>query len=169
MEVSYSYEEFEYPALEKVLREMGARMQQYMREKLENHKPFKTNASYNLSNSITYLINKENQDYEVSISLEDYWKWVENGTEPHWAPIKPLKEWVLVKPVIPEVRNGKLPTVDQLAYAVQWKIHEEGTQPQKFFWNSVEEAVADFETAVGEAISEDIDRNVDTMLLQLKF
>ena len=169
MEVSYTYEEFEYPNLERVLKEMGAKMQQYMREKLENHTPFKTNASYNLSNSINYLVEKDGQNYEVSISLEDYWKYVEYGTQPHWVPIKPLKEWVLVKPVIPQVRDGKLPTVDQLAYAVKWKIHEEGTEPQKFFWNSVDEAVEDFEEAVGQAVAKDIDRNVDLMLLTLKF
>lgn len=165
-EITYSYEEFEYPELERTLNEMGRRMRDFMRAKLEENG---TNASNKLSDSITYIIRKDNQDYEVLISLEDYWKWVEKGTKPHWAPIAPLREWVLVKPLIPEERGGKLPTVEQLAHAVQWKIAREGTKAQPFFWNSVEEAVADFEEAIGEALERDIDRNVETMLLQLKF
>lgn len=165
-EITYSFEEFEYPNLEKTLDRLGAQMRDLMRQHLSENG---TNASSKLSNSITYIVRKDNQDYEVFISLEDYWKWVENGTSAHWAPIKPLIEWVLVKPLIPEERNGKLPTVEQLAHAVQWKIAQEGTKAQPFFWNSVEEAVEDFEQQVEEAIEMDIDRNVDTLLLQLKF
>ena len=186
MEFSYTYEEFEFPELEKVLKDMGAKMREFMRNRLENHKPYKTNASYGLSDSIQYLIEKDNQAYEVNISLADYWKYVENGTGPHWAPIKPLKEWVIVKPVLPTVTQKKikwtlkdgtvkektvsyLPTVDQLAYAVKWKIHEKGTEAQPFFWNSVEDAVKEFEDRIEEALSKDMDRNVETILMTLKF
>lgn len=165
-EITYTYEEFEYPNLERVLREMGDRMRDFMRARLERNG---TNASSKLSDSITALVRKDNQAYEVLISLEDYWKWVENGTEPHWAPIQPLREWVLVKPLVPEERNGKLPTVEQLAHAVQWKIAREGTEAQPFFWNSVEDAVRDFEERVEEAIELDIGENVDTLMLALNF
>ena len=49
MEFSYTYEEFDYPETEKVLREMGEHMVNLMRSKLADNG---TNASGNLSNSI---------------------------------------------------------------------------------------------------------------------
>lgn len=176
MEITYSYEEFEYPNLERVLREMGARMQEFMRDKLKQNG---TNASNKLSDSIQYLIQKDGQDYEIEISLEDYWKYVENGTSAHWPPRDKIAEWIRVKPVLPEERNGKLPTVEQLSFLIsramagqspnqsELKNPDGGTQAQPFFWNSVEEAVLEFEDRVGEAIALDIDHNVETMLMKI--
>jgi len=176
MEITYSYEEFEYPNLERVLREMGSRMQEFMRDKLKQNG---TNASGKLSDSIQYLVQKDGQDYEIEISLEDYWKWVESGTTAHWPPQDKIAEWIRVKPVLPEERNGKLPTVEQLSFLIsramagqspnqsELKNPNGGTQAQPFFWNSVEEAVLEFEDRVGEAIGLDIDHNVETMLMKI--
>ena len=177
MEFTYSYEEFEYPETERVLREMGTRMVEFMRAKLADKG---INSTGKLSNSIQYLISKEGQDYLISISLEEYWKWVENGTTAHWPPRNKIIDWIQAKPVLPEERNGKLPTVEQLAFLISramagkspnqsaLKNPQGGTQAQPFFWNSVEEAVNDFENALGEAISRDMDRNIETLLLSIQ-
>lgn len=47
--------------------------------------------------------------------------YVEGGTEAHWPPIEPLKEWASL--VLGD---------ESAAYAVQWKIAQEGTEPQPF-------------------------------------
>lgn len=165
MEIEYQYSEFTWDNLREVLDTLGERIVAYMRENLEKNG---TNASNKLSNSITHLVKADGQDFEVFISLEDYWKYVEYDTRPHWVSAKKLQEWIRVKPVLPTERNGKLPTVEQLSYMIQWKIHEEGTKAQKFFWNSVEDAVKDFEKAIEEAIEKDMDRNIETMLLTIQ-
>lgn len=165
MEVSYSYTEFEYPNLERVLNGMGSRMIEYMRDKLGDG----INATGKLSQSLACLVQQDGQAWEVSISLEDYWKYVEYGTKPHWVPIQAIRSWVVAKPVIPTERNGKLPTVEELSHMIKWKIHEEGTEKHEFFWSSVEEAVADFEAAVEEALGQDVDMNIEALLLPLKF
>ena len=82
--------------------------------------------------------------------------------------MKRLLDWRHIKPVIPEVRNGKLPTVEQLAYMIQHKIAKEGTKPQKFFWDSVDETTEGFMSDIERALEKDMDRNVDAMLLTLK-
>ena len=178
MEFSYTYEEFDYPETEKVLREMGEHMVNLMRSKLADNG---TNASGNLSNSIQYLIQKDGHDFEVNVSLEEYWKYVENATTAHWPPRDKIIQWIQTKPVLPEERNGKLPTVEQLAFLIsramagkspnqaQLKNPQGGTQAQPFFWNSVEEAVADFEQRLGEALEKDIGRSVETMLMTIQF
>lgn len=166
MDISYSYKEFGYPHLERVLREFGNAIEEYMRERLTGNK---TNASESLLHSIKHIVTKDGQDYEVSISLEEYWKYVENGTKPHWPPRQAIVSWILVKPVIPEERNGKLPTIEQLGYLIRRKISEKGTKPQPFFWNSVEQAMREFEEAISAAIETDIDEGVETLLLSLQF
>lgn len=162
--IEYSYTEWDYPHLESVLREFGNAMEDYMRQHLAENG---TNASETLTRSIKHIINKDGQDYEISISLEEYWKYVENGTKPHWPPREAIISWILVKPVIPEERNGKLPTIEQLGYLIRRKISEDGTEAQPFFWRSVEEAMAEFEQRIGEAIEQDVDYNVETLLLPL--
>lgn len=169
-EISYQYSDFTWENLERTLNEMGARMVEFMRDKLENTGNYgRINASGKLSNSITHIVSQDGQNWEVSISLEDYWKYVEYDTKPHWVSAKKIQEWIIVKPIIPELRNGYLPTVEQLSHMIKWKIHEEGTKAQKFFWNSVDEAARDFEKAIEEAIELDMERNVETMLLPLQF
>lgn len=178
MEISYSYSEFEYPETEKVLREMGERMVEFMRAKLNDNG---TNASGKLYNSLQYLFSKEGQNLEISISLEEYWKYVENPTKAHWPPRDKIREWIQTKPILPEERNGKLPTVEQLTFLISramaglspnqanCKNPNGGTAAQPFFWNSVEEAVKDFEQEIGRALEADLDRNIETMLLSIMF
>jgi hypothetical protein len=46
----------------------------------------------------------------ISLNLQDYWKYVEDGTRPHFPPIEDILQWIKVKPVLPRKRKGKLPT-----------------------------------------------------------
>lgn len=183
-------DEIKFTNTERVLKDMADAMIQFMRNRLSNNN---TNASYALSNSLNYIIETERGAIEVSVSLEEYWKYVENGTSPHWPPTNKIEEWIKVKPVIPEVRpvtyhwytNGrkrgepktiynertvnKVPTVKQLAYLISRKISINGTKPQPFFWSSVEDAVQEFEDRLQEAITEDVGEIVNLIITPLKF
>lgn len=59
-----------------------------------------------------------------------YWRAIEEGTKPHWMPIEAIKQWIKVKPIKPVPRAGqkKVPSTDQLAYAIQWGIARKGTK-----------------------------------------
>lgn len=48
------------------------------------------------------------------------------GTKPHWAPIGPLRNWVVKKLGF----TGK--EAEQVAYQIQWNIAEEGTEGKPF-------------------------------------
>ena len=53
--------------------------------------------------------------WDVQMSLEDYWKYVENDTRPHWPPRDKILQWIQIKPVIPRPdARGKIPTPQQL-------------------------------------------------------
>ena len=169
--ITYSYSDFTFPETERVLEKLAASMVERMKTKLaEPRDPngWHTNASGTLSGSIKYIPDKL-PELEIDISLEDYWKYVEYGTRPHWTGVKRLLDWIKIKPVIPEVRNGKkAPTIEQLSYMIQRKIAREVTPAQQFFWNSVDETTTEFQAEIEAALEKDMDRNIDSIILQLK-
>lgn len=90
-------------------------------------------ASGNLVNSIRGVVKQNGKYIVISIQLEDYWKYIENGTKPHWPPVDAIKKWISVKPILPRpLKSGKLPTDNQLAYLIGRKISKVGTKAKPF-------------------------------------
>lgn len=88
-------------------------------------------ASGNLVNTATYNVSYDGTILRITLNLQDYWKYVENGAKPHFPPIDKIKEWIRVKPVLPRQMNGKLPTENQLAFLIARKISKVGTDGSK--------------------------------------
>lgn len=87
------------------------------------------NASGKLITDMKKLLSWNGRFFTVSLSLPPYWKYLENGTKPHFPPINAILKWIKVKPILPREFNGKLPTQKQLAYMIANKIDKVGTQP----------------------------------------
>lgn len=101
-----------------------------LRNRLSNNN---TDASGKLSKSIKGIVKQSGKWVTISIQMEEYWRYIENGTKPHFPPIDAIKKWISVKPVLPRpLKNGKLPTTNQLAYLIGRKIAKKGTLPQPF-------------------------------------
>ena len=67
--------------------------------------------------------------YEVNMTLNDYWKYVEDDTRPHFPPVNKLLEWVNIKPVLPRPdRNGRIPSPQSLAFLIGRAISRHGTK-----------------------------------------
>ena len=147
-----------------VLNRYGERLVALYRENMEESgRP----ASGRLADSLRTTVSLENggRTLAVDLSLLDYWKYIEGGTGPHWVPIAALKEWVEVKPVLPRpLANGKLPTTTQLAYMVQHKIAREGTEGRNDLERSLDEVWAEFQEAIGDAVSADLADGLDFIL-----
>ena len=108
--------------------------------------------------------------YEVSISLEEYWKRVEYNNRPHWAPPQAILNWVKAKRIVPsKTYDGKLPTEKQLAFLInramagespnqsELKNPKGGTTGTHDLEKSIEEVNAIFEVRIVEALSRDIE------------
>lgn len=93
-----------------------------------------SDASGNLAKSIKGVVEEYGGKYIViTISAENYWKYIEYGTPPHYPPISVIKKWISVKPALPrQMKNGKLPTPQQLPYVIQTIIGKYGTKPKPF-------------------------------------
>lgn len=122
-----------------------------------------TNASGKLSNSIKGIVKKNGKWIEISVSLEDYWKYIEYGTRPHFPPIDAIKKWIKVKPILPRpLPNGKLPTTDQLAFLIGRKISKVGTKPKPF----LEKTISEFNLIdkIYDLLSEQIEQQINKQM-----
>ena len=85
------------------------------------------NASSTLSNTADVVVELNGDMVVISLQLEEYWKYVEYGRRPgKMPPIDNIKEWIKVKPIIPDARTGKIPSAEQLAFLIARKIGREG-------------------------------------------
>lgn len=93
-----------------------------------------SNASGTLSNSLKGIVKQNGKYIVISIQLEDYWQFVENGRKAgKYPPISAIRKWISVKPVLPRpTKSGKLPTTNQLAYLIGRKISKVGIKPNPF-------------------------------------
>lgn len=111
--------------VEEVLNRYGQDLVQAMKDALHAKDAY---ASGQLESMMDYDVEATADGYTLYLVAPDYLKWLDQGTRPHWAPIEPLQRWVWAKGIVPEERNGKLPTVEQLPYMVQHGIAVNGTE-----------------------------------------
>jgi hypothetical protein len=101
----------------------------------------KSNASSSLSQSITPQVTTPATGYNLSIMMQDYWFYVENGRKPTQGGgsgqlYKNIYEWIQNKADIQSKIISKSPdriaATKSLAYVITRKIHREGTQARPF-------------------------------------
>lgn len=116
------------------------------------------NATFDLSNSIDFNVEKNGTAYTVSLNLLYYWKYIEYGRKPgKFPPIDKIREWVEVKPLIPRpMENGKLPTVNQLAFLIGRKIKQEGIAPEPILHDTGMKLYSDYLPLIRAAFKRDV-------------
>ena len=97
----------------------------------------KTNASSGLSQSIEPKITQPPGGYNLSIMMEDYWFYVENGRKAgKMPPVQNIFEWIRNKRTIQVETISKsadrIAATRSLAYVIARKIGREGTKKQPF-------------------------------------
>lgn len=84
--------------------------------------------SQTLIDSVKTQVEIGDRAWEVTMTLNDYWKYVEDDTKPHFPPVSKLLEWVTIKPVIPRPdARGRIPSPQTLAFLIGRAISEHGT------------------------------------------
>lgn len=143
--------------IQRVLEALGDQIIDVYRRKLYEGG---TNATGLLGNSLSCIVKTEDGIYDLYLSLQNYWKYVENGRQPgKFPPMDVIKQWIQIKPVIPDARTGKLPTIDQLTFLISRSIAINGIQPKNYLENTLREF--EYDPQFYEAISKDIEGNVD--------
>ena len=106
----------ELTELQKVLQDFAVDIRDRYRDVLAHNDHI---ASRKLVDSIKTQVVVGDNAYEVTMTLEDYWKYVEEDTPPHWPPRDAILKWIDVKPIIPRPDdNGRIPSPKQLAFLI---------------------------------------------------
>lgn len=135
-----------------------------LKDKLEENG---SNATHQLSNSIKDIVKFDGKYLTVSIQLEDYYKYVENGRKAgKFPPVDAIKKWITIKPVIPRGKNGKVPTENQLTYLIGRKIAREGTRANPFLAPTIRDfkLVDKIYAAVNSMLTDEINKAVSEEL-----
>lgn len=112
--------------LQQALEDLANDVREGYKDKLlrEDHK-----ATGDLLNSVTAYVEVQGTTYEVKLELLDYWKYLEDGTRPHWPPRSAILKWIKAKPVVPYPgKDGRIPSPESLAFLIQRKIARVGTK-----------------------------------------
>ena len=138
----------------KVLEEFAIDIRDRYKDVLTSHDRI---ASRNLIDSIKTNVVVGDKEFLVTMTLADYWKYVEYGSAPHWPPMSAIQRWIEVKPVIPRPgNNGKIPTTKQLAYLISRKISIEGTEGSHDLDKTKEDILPWYRQRISEALGHDI-------------
>lgn len=133
-------------------------------------------SSGKLLNSIEYDVIQGENEYSVTLSLEEYWKYLEYGVSgkdntsspfmnPGWGAYPHILNWINVKPVLPRPdKNGKLPSQKSLAYLITRSIVENGTQPGGELKDTLEEVNARYKEKLIIAIRKDTENLLKVMV-----
>ena len=140
--------------LQKVLEEYAVAVRNLYQDRLILHDRI---ASGKLLNDINAHVEYDGQTYEVQLDLWNYWRYIEMDTEPHWPPPSAILKWIQIKPVLPRpMKNGKLPTPQQLAYLIGRKIAVFGTKGIPDLTDSVEDMNKAFRERIAAALAQDM-------------
>jgi len=113
-------------------------------------------ATGDLLNSVEAHVDYDGGTYEVKLDLADYWRYIEMDTEPHWPPPSAILKWIQAKPVLPRpLKNGKLPTPQQLAFLIGRHIAVFGTKGKPDLTDTVEEMNRAFQERIAAALAAD--------------
>ena len=124
-------------------------------------------ASGDLEKTAKYKLQFSGRYFEVIFQLQDYWKYLENGTRPHFPPIDTIERWIQVKRIVPRTVTNKVPTTRQLAFLISREISVNGTKPTKLLQKTIDGAddlislmLDEFANQMQEQINEEIENTV---------
>ena len=119
---------------------------------------------YELKDKIKFVMNVNGNFYEIIFNAPAYWKYANDGRRPgKMPPVNVIADWVRRRNITPyALKNGKLPTTGQLAFAIAKKIGRDGTTGIHFLEKSIDEQKSYWDDKISEAISNDIIAELDS-------
>lgn len=172
----------DFPRTYEVLDNMGKDFCDIVLQVIEDKDGIATGELYN---SINWKIEEDENGLTLYMLSAEHFKFWNDGTEPHFPPLKAIEDWVKAKGIQSrpmrvvrkwswtlksgEVKhNAKevdiLPTVKQLAFLVARKISIEGTEPRGAFEYAYDKLIGYYEPLIVDAYMEDVLENEGVVL-----
>ena len=124
---------------------------------------------YELKDKIKFVMNVNGNFYEIIFNAPSY-LWYANNVRDKGGrpPINVIADWIKRRNITPyALKNGKLPTPEQLPFMIANKIAKEGTKFHgptgiHFLEKSIDEQKSYWDDKISEAISNDIIAELDS-------
>lgn len=153
--------------LPQVLQEYGEAVREAYRKNLIASKHPTTENQ--LASTIEVHVDVNGSVYSVSLSLQEYWAYVERGTRPHWPPREAILKWITIKPVIPRPdKNGKIPSEESLAFLIGRKIAQSGTMGTHDLDDAIEQVNELYKDKLIYALREDCQNYIQKLLYNIQ-
>ena len=153
---------YKFSRTEALLNSFGNTLISRYRDKIKEY------ASGKLYKTIDYTITSKSDSYLVTINLEAYWVFLENGRKPgaKMPPVSAIENWIKVRKIIPRpvtLKSGKqrVPTIPQLAYVIARSIAKNGIAPRPFMRESINQTIDDFKSKLSAAVKDDVIDNLE--------
>lgn len=122
----------------------------------------------NLAKTAKCIIDYNNNYWEISLLLEDYWKWVENGRGPgKQPPIDKIENWVRIKHIAFKTKNGTALSSKSTSFAIAKSISKKGTKG-KYFLKHIQDNIGGLMNIITDIIIEkfntEIEKEYDNVL-----
>lgn len=141
------------------------------------------NASRKLTDTIKSNVVVGENAYEVTLTLQDYWKYIEYGRQgtisspvkaykgasppgrAAFPPVNEILKWISIKPIIPRPDDyGKIPSPETLAYLIGRKIEQHGIKPHPALKTTQEELDRIYHERLSAALGHDITHYVKKLI-----
>ena len=126
--------------------------------------------------NVDFEVNVNGGTYTISLILQDYWKYVEEGRKKGTLPnIGKIQEWIKIKPIIPRPIEKKIktkpseifiPTEKQLTFMIANSIKENGILGKPALANALKKNDVHL-NKIKEAVSKTLDKEIKQMLKEL--
>lgn len=170
----------EFPELAKVLQDLADDIRDNYKEHLEFNDRYTRDTpdgyQKRLIDSVTTQVVAGDQAFEVTMSLNEYWKYVEEGVRgaknstspyrnPGWKAFPHIMRWIQIKPVLPRPNSsGKLPSPKQLGYLITRAIVNNGTQGTHDLEKVKDGVIPWYRERISEALGHDMEHYIKKIL-----
>ena len=122
----------------------------------------------NISKNISIDIKNVSGEYTIILELEDYWKYIENGRKPGSKPppLTDMIKWVK-KNNLPLNKNGKLYTVEQLAFVIARSISKKGLPAKHTLQKSID-TISNIEERIAMSLADDFEVSLSETINKIK-
>ena len=121
----------ETKALKAQLESIGYEIAESYRRKIEK-KDAMVHKQPSPLHDFTWQVGNAGDVWLLTFNLPKEWAYVESGRKPgKFPPPDAIRKWITVKPLVPRAgKNGRVPTIRQMAFLIGRKIAEQGIKPR---------------------------------------
>lgn len=160
--------------LQQVLEDLARDIEAGYKDSLERNDHYTTLGSEarKLLRSIKTHVEVGEQSFEVTMDLEHYWKYVEEGVRgdrnatspyknPGWKAYPFIAQWIQVKPIIPRPgASGRIPSPKSLAYLFTRSIVRHGTTGTHDLQKTKDAVIPMYRERISAALGRDVENYI---------